>query len=317
MKQKVVFMGTPDFAVPALRSLAGMHDVTAVYTREPKPGGRNMAMQKTPVHMAAEDLGIPVFTPQSFRKFPNEVKALRAIAPDIIIVFAYGLILPQSVLDIAPCVCVHPSLLPLYRGPNPIQRAILNDDGKTGITLMRMDAGVDSGPMLVQREIDLPADMTLGKLEALIAELAPGMLLDYLERRDSITPRPQPSEFTLAPKLDKDGARIDWSRPATEIHNLIRACNPHPKARFTHDGGPVKALGSIVIANGIGATQAGKGPRDNADGNPGLVLDDSLAIACGGGTAIRLLELQRPGGKPLPARDFLNGCKIKSGEVLE
>ena len=316
MKAKIVFMGTPEFAVPTLNALADKHEVVAVYTREPKPSGRKLSLKKTPVHEEAESRGIPVRTPASFRKFPEEIKALHALKPEIIVVFAYGLVLPQAILDIAHCVCIHPSLLPLYRGPNPIGRSIINGDAKTGVSIMLMDAGIDSGPILTQQEIPLTPDMTYGELETALGLIGRDMIIDYIKHRDSIMPKPQTENFTLAPKLNPCEEKINWCDPAIKIHNLIRAMNPHPKAWFTLNGNRIIALRSEVIT--------GKASEDSALGRikdevlpPGTVIDENLAIACGYCSAIRILELQKPGGNPMNAKAFLNGCKIKPGDVFE
>jgi methionyl-tRNA formyltransferase len=303
-KLNVVFMGTPRFAVPTREALGREHEVAAVYTREPKPAGRKQALAKSPVHEYAETHGIPVFTPKNFKN-AETVEELRRLKPDMIIVFAYGRILPQSVLDIPPmsAVCVHPSLLPLYRGPNPIQRAVMEGNASTGITLIRMDAGMDTGDMLVKEKFMIPPDAATGDLEDRVGRLAPQMVLDYIKERNDIAPMPQPPGFTLAPKLEPGEERIDWSKTAGEIHNLIRACIPSPKAYFTHKGVMIKVLKSRV------STTPGKMRH-------GQVLD-GLSVACGGDTAIELLEVQKAGGRPMPAKDFLNGFKIPPGSILE
>jgi methionyl-tRNA formyltransferase len=304
-KLKIVFMGTPRFAVPTLEALCRAHDVAAVYTREPKPAGRRHALAKSPVHVFAEERAIPVFTPKNF-KDAGTVEELEELKPDMIVVFAYGRILPKGVLDIPPMwpICVHPSLLPLYRGANPIQRAIMNGDAATGITLIRMDAGMDTGDMLVKERFAIPPDATTGDMEALIGARAPSLVLDYIGEREQVQPEPQPERFTLATKLAPGEERIDWSRTADEIRNLIRACVPSPKAFFIHRGNMIKALESEVAG-------AASGSR------PGAVLDEALAVACGNGTSIRLLRVQKAGGKSMPARDFLNGYKIAAGEIFE
>ncbi|MDR3126577.1 MAG: methionyl-tRNA formyltransferase [Rickettsiales bacterium] len=274
---RTVFMGTPEFAVPVLAALPG---VVAVYTKEPKPSGRGRSLVPSPVAVHAASRGIPVFTPESFRKDPDAVSTLASINPDLIVVFAYGLMLPQQVLDMAPCVCVHPSLLPLYRGPNPIRRAVMNGDERTGVSLILMDAGMDSGDILAQRATDIMQDETAGELAFRLAEIGCEMVLEYIARPSK--PAKQQGDFTLAPKFGPDEEQIDLSRPAKEVHDKIRAMNPEPGARL---GNGVK-----ILRSELADTDDGKG----------------LILKCNPGF-VRVLELQKPGGRPVSARDFLNG----------
>ncbi|MDP2803542.1 MAG: methionyl-tRNA formyltransferase [Phreatobacter sp.] len=309
MSLRVVFMGTPDFAVPTLSEIIGQgHEVVAVYTRAPKPAGRGMAEQKTPVHRLAEGFGIPVFTPRTLRAAAAQT-AFAALAADVAVVVAYGLILPGEVLD-APalgCLNLHGSLLPRWRGAAPIQRAVMAGDAETGIMVMRMDEGLDTGPVAMVEKIAITPDMTAQDLHDRMAVLGADLMvraLAALDRR-SLTFVPQAADgVTYAAKIDKAEARIDWARPAGEIHDKVRGLSPFPGAWFEADLGKgperVKVLRTALAAG---------------DGAPGTLLSEDLTVACGAG-ALRLVEVQRAGAKAMKAADFVNGTKVGPGAVF-
>ncbi|MFG1300553.1 methionyl-tRNA formyltransferase [Xanthobacter sp. V3C-3] len=305
---RIVFMGTPDFAVPTLSEIVGRgHEVAAVYTRAPAPAGRRgLDLTPSPVHRVAELFGIPVLTPKSLRG-EEAATAFRAHDADVAVVVAYGLILPQAILD-APrlgCLNLHGSLLPRWRGAAPIQRAIMAGDRETGVAVMRMEAGLDTGPVGLVERIPIGADMTAGELHdrmmVLGADLM-GRALAALER-DGLAFTPQPEAgVAYAAKIEKAETRIDWSLPAGEVHNRIRGLSPFPGAWFAlADGTRVKVLRS-ALAEGTGA--------------PGTALDGGLAIACGSG-AVRLVELQKAGKQAGPADAFLRGNPVPAGTVLD
>jgi methionyl-tRNA formyltransferase len=297
---RIVFMGTPEFAVPTLTEIvAGGHEVVAVYTRAPKPAGRGQAERKSPVHEAAEGFGIPVFTPKSLKGEAEQAEFAGHDA-DLAVVVAYGLLLPKPILD-APrlgCLNLHGSLLPRWRGAAPIQRAVMAGDARTGVIVMQMEEGLDTGPMGLIEEMAIGPDMTSGELHdqmMLVGADLMGRALAAIER-GSLHFTPQPEDgATYAKKIEKAEARIDWSRPATEVHNLIRGLSPFPGAWFELDlnGVPVriKALRS-TLAEGSGA--------------PGTI-GDNLTIACGTG-AVRLVTVQREGKGAMDAQTFLRGA---------
>lgn len=297
---RVVFMGTPDFSVPTLTEIVSSgHEVVAVYTRAPKPAGRGQAERKSPVHEAAEGFGIPVFTPRSL-KGADEQGVFALHDADVGIVVAYGLLLPKPILD-APrmgCLNLHGSLLPRWRGAAPIQRAIMAGDAQTGVMVMQMDEGLDTGPVAVGEVIAITPDMTAGELHDTMmrtgADLM-GRALAALER-GSLDFKPQPEEGAVyAKKIEKAEARIDWNRPAAEVHNHIRGLSPFPGAWFEIElaGKPVriKVLRS-TLAKGSAA--------------PGAVLPN-LTIACADG-AVRLVQVQREGKSAMDAATFLRGA---------
>ena len=301
----LVFMGTPDFAVPALEALvAAGHRVLAVYTQAPKPAGRGQKEQVSPVHRAARRHGIPVRTPKTLRD-PAAAPELKALGADLAIVAAYGLILPQAILD-APrlgCWNIHASLLPRWRGAAPIQRAIEAGDAETGITLMRMEAGLDTGPMLATSAVPIEARETAGSLHDKLAVLGAQLAVEGLRRQDAgaLPATPQPAEgATYARKIEKAEARLDWSAPADLLERRIRAFNPFPGAWCEIGGERIKLL--------LAQTVPGQG-------EPGTVLDDRLAVACGTG-ALRPLEMQRAGKAPMPAEIFLRGFAVAAGTRL-
>lgn len=302
---RIIFMGSPDFAVPSLLALiAAGHDIIAVYSQPPRPAGRGGKMKNTPVHDAALAAGLPVHTPLSF-KDADEVSRFASFSADLAVVAAYGLILPQAVLG-APrlgCVNVHASLLPCWRGAAPIQRAIQAGDTESGITIMQMEVGLDTGPMLAKAPIQIASDTTGASLHDALAGLGADLLLKTLPGIEEGTVNAEiqdRSVATYAGKLEKSEARIDWTKPAAELDRTIRAFFPWPGSSFTINGEVIKVL-SAEIVDGAGV--------------PGTVLDDRLAVACGTGT-LRLTRLQRPGKKPVPAADFLRGMELPSGTIL-
>ena len=297
---RIVFAGTPDFAVPCLRAAAQRHEVVAVYTQPDRPAGRGRGLTPSPVKLEAVARGIPVLQPESLRR-PEPQQALRALAPDLLVVVAYGLILPQAVLDIPTWGCwnVHASLLPRWRGAAPIQRAIEAGDAETGVCLMRMEAGLDTGPVLLSRAIPIGAEETGGQLHDRLAELGAQVLNDGLGLlRAGLVPvaQPQPEAGACyARKLDKAEARLDWSRPAIELARKVRAFEPWPVAEAQVAGERLRIHGAQALERAHSAA-------------PGTLLAagrDGLDIACGEG-ALRLRVIQRDGGKAITAADYLN-----------
>jgi methionyl-tRNA formyltransferase len=304
---RLVFMGTPDFAVPTLVELVGGgHEVVAVYTRAPQPAGRRgLEVIPTPIAREAERFHIPVFTPKTLRDSDSAV-TMQARNADAAVVVAYGLILPKPILDIFPLGCfnLHASLLPRWRGAAPIHRAIMAGDRETGATVMKMEEGLDTGPIAMERRVPIGADATTGDLHDELARIGANLMLVALGAldRDSLQLTPQPAAgVTYAYKIDKSETRIDWSKPWEHVHNHCRGLSPFPGAWCELAGtGRVKILRTTK--------GAGEGP-------PGRVLDDKLTVACGGG-AVRILQLQRAGGKPMMADEFLRGTTIAPATVL-
>lgn len=306
MALRVVFMGTPDFAVPTLQTLiAADIEVSCVYTQPPRVAGRGQKPRPSPVQKIADAAGINVRAPGSL-KTAEEQEAFAALGADAAVVVAYGLILPKPVLE-APrlgCLNLHASKLPRWRGAAPIQRAIMAGDRETAATVMLMDEGLDTGPILLEEVLEIRPGMTAGELHDRLAATGGPLMVEALRglADGSLTPRPQPSEgVTYASKIDKQEARIDWSAPAIIVANRINGLSPFPGAWFSHRDERIKALRAR--------------PTEGSN-TPGKVLDDRLAVACGEG-AIRLLELQRAGRSPMPVEEFLRGLAIPSGDILQ
>ncbi|MEO6395290.1 MAG: methionyl-tRNA formyltransferase [Devosia sp.] len=297
---RLIFMGTPEFAVPTLAELVSRgHDVAAVYTRAPKPAGRGQAERKSPVHRAAEGFDIAVRTPRSL-KGAEEHTAFAALGADVAVVVAYGLILPKPILDAPPlgCLNLHGSMLPRWRGAAPIQRAVLAGDTRTAAMVMRMDEGLDTGPIALGEEMPIGPDMTSGELHDHMMVVGADLMARALAalERGSLTFTPQPeSGVTYANKIDKPEARIDWSRSAREVHNLIRGMSPVPGAWFEMQLG-----GSLTRVKVLRSNLAG------GSGVPGA-LSGNLTIACGSG-AVRLVTVQREGKGPMDAAAFQRGA---------
>ena len=300
---RVVFMGTPVFSVPALRAIheAG-HDIVRVYTRPPTASGRGMKQTPSPVQSTADELGLEVQTPQNF-KSPETVEAFVALDCDLAVVVAYGLILPPEALAVPRLGCwnIHASLLPRWRGAAPVQRAIMAGDTKTGIAIMQMEAGLDTGPVLQSHETPITVNDTSESLHARLADLGARGITEAMARADGLTPVPQPDDgVCYADKIDKAEARIDWTRPAHAVGCHIRGLSPFPGAWFEVAGSRVKVLGATPV---------------EADGPPGQVVTGAPVIACGKG-GLRLDRVQRAGKAVMDGADFMNGGLLVPGQRL-
>ncbi len=291
---KIVFMGSPEFSVPVLDALHQAHEIAAVYCQPPRPAGRGKADRPTPVHARALALGLPVRHPVSLRT-EEAVAEFSALGADVAVVVAYGLILPQSILD-APrlgCLNIHASLLPRWRGAAPIHRAIMAGDVETGICIMQMEAGLDTGPVLLREAVAIGAEETTADLHDRLSAMGARLILRALDHLPLPAVRQPDQGVTYAAKIDKAEARIDWTRPAAQVDRLIRGLSPFPGAWCDVGGERVKLLRCRLTPGG---------------GAPGQVLG-GLVIACGTG-AIEVLEAQREGKRPAMAREFLNGIKL-------
>ncbi|HWA48688.1 MAG TPA: methionyl-tRNA formyltransferase [Dongiaceae bacterium] len=304
-KLRIVFMGTPGFAAAALKAIidAG-HDVVAVYSQPPRPKGRGMDVQKSPVHIFAEENGIDVRTPVSV-KAPEEIAAFQALQADVAVVAAYGLILPKAILQ-APrhgCLNIHASLLPRWRGAAPIQRAIMAGDAETGVTIMQMEEGLDTGPMLLRETLPIDPETDAGALHDALAELGARMIVEALDRLpDGLHATPQPADgVTYAAKITKDEARIDWRRGALEIDRQIRGLSPAPGAFTEIKGERVTILAAELLSGDAG--------------EPGTVADDQLTIACGQG-ALRPTLVKRAGKRAMGVEEMLRGFAVPKGTRL-
>ncbi len=306
---RLIFMGTPDFAVPTLLALAAAgHEIAAVYTRAAKAAGRGMALQPTPVEREAKRLGVRVATPSTLKSAEAEA-VFRAYKADAAVVVAYGIILPKSVLN-APrlgCFNVHASLLPRWRGAAPVSRAIMAGDKESGVTIMQMDEGLDTGAIVgdlaMAEGVAIARDMTAGDLHDALARLGADLMLRALAAAEhgSLTLTPQgEAGVTYATKISKNETRIAWTKPWREVHDHVRGLSPFPGAWFEIDGVRVKALRST---------------KGTGSGAPGALLDDKLTIACGAG-AVRLIQVQRAGKQPMQAEEFLRGTPVKAGSAV-
>ena len=301
---RLIFMGTPDFAVSAFERLRAEHEVVAVYTQPPRPAGRGQQERPSPVHLYAEKHGLPVHSPKSLKSAEAQA-AFAALAADVAVVAAYGLILPQAVLD-APrlgCVNIHASLLPRWRGAAPIQRAIMAGDAMSGVNIMQMDAGLDTGAMLLKGETPINDTTTAGELHDALSQMGGELILEALRElaAGTLKATPQPAAgVVLAPKIDKAEARIDFNRPAPAVLRHIHGLSPFPGAWFAHGAERIKVL-RVELVPGSGA--------------PATALDDQLTIGCAEG-AIRLVVVQRAGKAPMTAEVFLRGYSLPTGTVL-
>jgi methionyl-tRNA formyltransferase len=313
MSLRIIFMGTPDFSVPTLKALAEAgHEIAAVYTQPPRPGGRRgLDLQKSPVHHAAKELGLPVFHPVNFRD-PADRDQFVALKADVAVVVAYGLLLPEAILNGTRLGAYngHASLLPRWRGAAPIQREIMAGDRQTGMMVMKMDKGLDTGPVARTAVVDIEPNMTAGELHDRLSAVGAATMVNAMAALEAgtLTTVAQPEEGVLyAAKIDKGETRVDFSRSAAEVHNHIRGLAPFPGAwtEIVINGKPerVKLLASEVSDTG------------SAGATPGTVIDEHLAVACGSG-AVCLVRLQKAGGKPLSAEDFLRGTPLPLGTVI-
>jgi len=306
---RLIFMGTPDFSVPTLAAIldAG-HEVAAVYTQPPRAAGRGMALRKSPVHNYAEQAGLPTLTPERL-KSSEEQERFAALNADAAIVVAYGLILPPPILAGTRhgAFNIHASLLPRWRGAAPINRAIMAGDSETGVSIMRVDERLDTGPVCLTERLPIGPDMTAGELHDALAVKGAQLMVEALAalERGRLDCKPQPSQgATYAEKIEPAESRIDWSRTCREVHNHIRGLSPHPGAWFE-----VALHGKTERVRALRSTLA------EGDGSPGTLLDDRLTIACGHG-AVRLTQVQRAGKRPMSAEDFLRGVQLAPGAAF-
>ncbi len=304
---RLVFMATPEFAIPALAALqdAG-HEVVRVYTQPPRPAGRGRKLRLSAVHAAATRQGLEVRTPLTLAH-AEEGRAFADLKADAAVVAAYGLILPPRILGATRlgCLNLHASLLPRWRGAAPIQRAIMAGDEESGITIMLMDEGLDTGPILLSERLPITPRTTAGELEAELARRGAPLMVAALEAlaEGRLDPRPQPAfGATYAKKLSPDEGRLDWHRPASQLERLVRGLTPQPGAWFDYRGGRIKVPAAEVV--------------EAAKGTPGAVLDEALTVACGTG-GLRLLEVRRAGKAAMAAAEFLRGFPLSPGTVLE
>ena len=300
---KVVFMGTPDFSVPVLEALAKHHEVICVYTQPPRQAGRGNKLLASPVQQTAERLNIPVRTPVSLRK-EDAIKEFQSLEADVGVVCAYGLILPKGILD-APkmgCINVHASLLPRWRGAAPIQRAIEAGDKESGVTIMQMDVGLDTGDMLLKGIVPIDENTTGQILHDALSQQGADLIIQVLEKMPA--PQKQPETgITYAEKIQKNEALINWELSAQQIKNKIMAFNPYPATYFNLNGERIKVFNAVV--------------EDFNHNKPaGTILDNKLLVACGNQTALRLTELQREGKKRIIAEDLLKGFELKEGTTI-
>lgn len=306
MSLRVVFMGTPDFAVPTLSEIVGQgHEVIAVYTREPAAAGRGMELKPSPVHKLAERFGIPVFTPKTLRT-EEAAEQFRSLNPDVAVVVAYGMILPKTILD-APelgCLNLHASLLPRWRGAAPIQRAIMAGDKETGVAVMKMEEGLDTGPVAMAERVVIEPNMNAGELHDRLMVLGADLMVRALAAlsRGGLGFTPQPEEgVTYAHKIKNEDSRIDWSRTAPAVHDHVRGLSPFPGAFFTADFGKGEERVKVLRA------ALGKG-----SGAPGTLIDNDGTVSTGDG-AVRLIQVQRAGKGPVAFDEFLRGVRINPG----
>jgi methionyl-tRNA formyltransferase len=312
MPLRIVFMGTPDFAVPTLTEIVGQgHEVAAVYTRPPAPAGRGMALKPSPVQRTAERLGLPVLTPTTLRG-DDAAAAFRSHQADVAVVVAYGMILPEAILA-APelgCLNLHASLLPRWRGAAPIQRAVMAGDAETGVAVMRMEKGLDTGPVAMIERVPIGPETTSGNLHDKLAVIGADLMVRALAAlsRGALGFTPQPDEGVVhAAKIANADAAIDWTQPSRVVHDLVRGLSPFPGAYTTIDLGRGPERMKVLRTGRLSAGRAGAAP--------GEVIDDALAVACGDG-AVRLLQVQRAGSKAMDAGEFLRGVPVPAGTRL-
>ncbi|MFS4581273.1 methionyl-tRNA formyltransferase [Phaeobacter sp. C3_T13_0] len=300
---RIVFMGTPEFSVPVLNALVGAgHEIAAVYCQPPRPAGRGKKDRPNPVHARAEALGLEVRHPVSLKGVEEQVE-FAALKADVAVVVAYGLILPQAILDSPSrgCLNIHASLLPRWRGAAPIHRAIMAGDAQTGVCIMQMEAGLDTGPVLLREATDIGVEEVTAQLHDRLSAMGAALIIKALARLPDLTLEPQPSEgVTYAHKIDKAEAQIDWQRPAIEVDRKIRGLSPFPGAWCEIDGQRVKLLASRVV---------------QGQGIPGRVQNDHLTVACGEGS-VELLRLQRSGKGAQDSDIFLRGFPVAAGQDL-
>ena len=309
MSLRVIFMGTPDFAVPTLTEIIGQgHEVVSCYTRAPAQAGRGLDLKPSPVQVAAERFGIPVFTPKTL-KGEEAAETIASQEADVAVVVAYGMILPQSILDLPElgCLNLHTSLLPRWRGAAPIQRAVMAGDAESGVCVMKMEAGLDTGPVGMVESLPIGPDMTAGELHDRLAPLGADLMVRALAAlgRGALQFTPQAEEgMTYAAKIGNAEAKLNWARPAQQVHDLVRGLSPFPGA-----------FAEIDLGKGPERLKLLRTARAGGAAEPGTLLDDEGTVACAVG-AVKLLQVQRAGGRPVSGAEFLRGARLEPGGKL-
>jgi methionyl-tRNA formyltransferase len=309
MSLRVIFMGTPDFAVPTLTEIIGQgHEVVSCYTRAPAQAGRGLDLKPSPVQVAAERFGIPVFTPKTL-KGEEAAQTIASQEADVAVVVAYGMILPQNILDLPElgCLNLHASLLPRWRGAAPIQRAVMAGDAESGVCVMKMEAGLDTGPVGMVESLPIGPDMTAGELHDRLAPLGADLMVRALAAlgRGALQFTPQAEEgMTYAAKIGNAEAKLNWARPAQQVHDLVRGLSPFPGA-----------FAEIDLGKGPERLKVLRTARAGGAAEPGTLLDDEGTIACAVG-AVKLLQVQRAGGRPVSGAEFLRGARLEPGGKL-
>ncbi len=309
MSLRVIFMGTPDFAVPVLTEIVGQgHEVVSCYTRPPAQAGRGLETKPSPVHRAAERFGIPVFTPKTL-KTPEQAEIIASHQADVAVVVAYGMILPQAILDLPElgCLNLHASLLPRWRGAAPIQRAIMAGDAESGVCVMKMEAGLDTGPVAMVEKLAIGPDMTAGELHDQLSPLGADLMVRALAAlgRGGLQFTPQPEEgVTYASKIANAEAKLSWTLPAQQVHDLVRGLSPFPGA-----------FAEIDLGKGPERLKILRTARAGGAAEPGTLLDDEGSVACAVG-AVKLLQVQRAGKAPMSGAEFLRGARLGAGDKL-
>jgi len=309
MSLRVIFMGTPDFAVPTLTEIIGQgHEVVSCYTRAPAQAGRGLELKPSPVQKAAERFGIPVFTPSTL-KTPDIAAQIASHEADVAVVVAYGMILPQAILDLPElgCLNLHGSLLPRWRGAAPIQRAVMAGDAESGVCVMKMEAGLDTGPVGMVERLEIGPDMTAGELHDKLAPLGADLMVRALAAlgRGALRFTPQQEEgVTYAAKIGNAEAKLNWARPARQVHDLVRGLAPFPGA-----------FAEVNLGRGPERLKILRTALAGGAAEPGMLLDDEGTVACAEG-AVKLLQVQRAGGRPVSGAEFLRGARLAAGSRL-
>lgn len=316
---KIIFMGTPDFAVPFFSAILSdkNHEIAAVFTQVPKKSGRGLAINNSPIYNAAQQENIPIYTPISLKNEAT-IELIQSIDADIIVVVAYGFILPQQILCAKHygCVNVHPSLLPKYRGAAPMQHTILNGDTESGVCIIKMDTGMDTGDIIASEKFSIAHDIQYPELTKICTKIGSKLLLHVLNNIEALKPMPQSERASFAPKISSEHSKIDWRNSASKIDCQIRALTPRPGVYFEYCGEKIKILSSNVVRTNIYSNETNSILVPPTTIAPGTIIDDQLSVMCGDGNVLKIMDLQKPGKKSMSSDAFLRGNHIPVNTIL-